>query len=48
MENDRLIKLTRFLIIKLEEKNKTIEDYNDLLHKKENDFTIYGVFSNKF
>ena len=40
MENDRLVKLTRYLIVKLEEKNKTIEDYNELLYKKENDFTL--------
>ena len=40
MENDRLVKLTRFLITDLEEKKKIIDDYNDLLFKKENDFTL--------
>lgn len=40
MENDRLVKLTRYLITNLEEKKKIIDDYNNLLYKKENDFTL--------
>ena len=39
MENDRMVSLTRFLVSSLEEKESTIQNYQDMLENKEQDIT---------